>query len=82
MCIRNRHYTADLLASSNNQILPKGKKIKVLDVGVGANCVYPIIGHQEYGWGFVGSDIDDIAIRAAKNIIEVNAALKLSLIHI
>lgn len=70
------HYAADLLASCNKQIIPKGKKVKVLDVGVGANCVYPIIGHQEYGWSFVGSDIDDIAIRAAKNIVEVNAALK------
>jgi 23S rRNA (adenine1618-N6)-methyltransferase len=70
------HYAADLLASSNHQTIPKGKKIKVLDVGIGANCVYPIIGHQEYGWSFVGSDIDDIAIRAAKNIVEVNAALK------
>lgn len=70
------HYAADLLASSNNQTIPKGKKIKVLDVGIGANCVYPIIGHQEYGWTFIGSDIDDIAVRAAKNIIEVNGALK------
>ena len=70
------HYAADLLASCNNQNIPNGKKIKVLDIGVGANCVYPIIGHQEYGWTFVGSEIDDIAIRAAKNIISVNADLK------
>ena len=41
------HYSADLLASSFNQIIPKGNKIKVLDVGIGANCVYPIIGYQE-----------------------------------
>jgi 23S rRNA (adenine1618-N6)-methyltransferase len=70
------HYAADLLASCNNKNIPTEKKIKVLDVGIGANCVYPIIGHQEYGWSFVGSDIDDIAIRAAKNIIEVNQSLK------
>jgi len=70
------HYTADLLASINNQNIPKGKKIKVLDIGVGANCVYPIIGHQEYGWSFVGTDIDELAIRNAKNIVEVNEALR------
>lgn len=70
------HYAADLLASSRQQQIPTGKKIKVLDIGVGANCVYPIIGHQEYGWSFVGSDIDEIAVRAAKNIVEVNPALK------
>ncbi|RZL21145.1 MAG: 23S rRNA (adenine(1618)-N(6))-methyltransferase RlmF, partial [Pedobacter sp.] len=69
------HYAADLLASSNTQNIPTGKKIKVLDIGVGANCVYPIIGHQEYGWQFVGSDIDDIAIKSAKNIIGINPNL-------
>lgn len=70
------HYAADLLASCNNQNIPKGKKIKVLDIGVGANCVYPIIGHQEYGWAFVGSEIDEIAVKCAKNIAQVNPVLK------
>lgn len=70
------HYAADLLASCNNQNIPKGRKIKVLDIGVGANCIYPIIGHQEYGWIFVGSEIDEISVRCAKNIAEVNRALK------
>jgi 23S rRNA (adenine1618-N6)-methyltransferase len=70
------HYAADLLASCNNQNIPNGKKIRVLDVGVGANCIYPIIGHQEYGWTFVGSDIDEISVRCAKNIAEVNPVLK------
>jgi len=69
------HYAADLLASCNAKNIPSGKKVKVLDIGVGANCVYPIIGHQEYGWQFVGSDIDDIAVKSAKNIVEVNPDL-------
>lgn len=75
------HYVADLLASCNHQTIPKGKKIKVLDIGVGANSVYPIIGHTEYGWAFVGSEIDEAAVRCAKNIAEVNPALK-NAIHI
>lgn len=70
------HYAADLLASSRQQPIPTGKKIQVLDIGVGANCVYPIIGHQEYGWTFVGSDIDEVAVRSAKNIVELNPSLK------
>ena len=70
------HYAADLLASCHHKIIPKGNKIKVLDIGVGANCVYPIIGHQEYGWDFVGSDIDPIAIKSANNIININPSLK------
>ncbi len=70
------HYLADLLALSSEGEIPWGKSIKVLDIGVGANCVYPIIGHQEYGWTFVGSDVDQKAVTSAKNIVEVNPELK------
>lgn len=70
------HYAADLLASTNNGVVRKGKKVRVLDIGVGANCVYPIIGHQEYGWSFVGTDIDEEAIQSAHKIIDDNEELK------
>ncbi|WP_316816392.1 23S rRNA (adenine(1618)-N(6))-methyltransferase RlmF [Pedobacter nyackensis] len=70
------HYMADLLANGNKGVVPKGKFIKGLDIGVGANCIYPIIGHQEYGWSFVGSDIDTGAIKAAKAIIAANSQLE------
>jgi 23S rRNA (adenine1618-N6)-methyltransferase len=70
------HYVADLLGSCNNGIIPTGKKIKCLDIGVGANCIYPIIGNKEYGWSFVGSDVEPIAIKSATEIIEKNAHLK------
>ncbi len=69
------HYAADLLSTSNDGILPKGSLIKVLDIGIGANCVYPIIGTKEYGWKFVGSDIDPMAIQSAKKIITENFSL-------
>lgn len=69
------HYIADLLASVNDEGIPKGKVIKGLDVGVGANCVYPIIGRKEYGWSFIGSDIDAQAIKSANNIIRANPLL-------
>jgi 23S rRNA (adenine1618-N6)-methyltransferase len=69
------HYMADLLAESNDNVVPKGKFIKGLDIGVGANCIYPIIGHQEYGWSFLGSDVDLGAIKAAKAIILANPQL-------
>ena len=70
------HHIADLLAYENNGIIPRGNKIKSLDIGVGANCVYPIIGNKEYGWSFVGSDIDTTAIDNASQIIEKNPTLK------
>lgn len=69
------HYLADLLAQNNQGVVPNGKFIKGLDIGLGANCIYPIIGHQEYGWSFVGSDIDSGAIKAAKAITAANPQL-------
>jgi 23S rRNA (adenine1618-N6)-methyltransferase len=60
------HHVADLLAADNKGRIPTTNKIKVLDIGVGANCVYPIIGNSEYGWGFIGSEIDAISMAAAK----------------
>ncbi|TDQ07706.1 23S rRNA (adenine(1618)-N(6))-methyltransferase RlmF [Pedobacter metabolipauper] len=69
------HYLADLLADANSGVIPKGDHIKGLDIGAGANCVYPIIGHQEYGWAFVGSDVDAKAVKAAKAIVDANKNL-------
>ena len=69
------HYVADLLGRDRKSI-PKGKKVKCLDVGVGSNCVYPIIGNKEYGWYFVGSESDPIAIESANKIIEANPLIK------
>jgi 23S rRNA (adenine1618-N6)-methyltransferase len=62
------HQIADLLANKDN--------IRVLDVGVGANCIYPIIGVHEYNWNFVGSDIDEKAIAASQKIVDENESLQ------
>jgi 23S rRNA (adenine1618-N6)-methyltransferase len=70
------HHVADLLASCNKGIIPTGQAVSALDIGIGANCVYPIIGHKAYGWHFVGSDIDPVAIRTANQIITSNPTLK------
>ena len=69
------HHAGDLLASDRNGIIPHGPDIRVLDIGVGANCIYPLIGHHEYGWRFVGSDVDAIAISAAQQIVDANTGL-------
>lgn len=70
------HNIADLLAESNNGTIPKGDKITCLDIGIGANCVYPIIGVKEYAWKFIGSDVDSISLASANNIIKANALLQ------
>jgi len=70
------HHIADLLARSNNGNIPSGNKIKCLDVGVGASCIYPIIGNKEYGWSFIGSEIDDNAIESLIKILNYNPNLR------
>lgn len=65
------HYVADLLGE-----VETNSAIKCLDIGVGANCIYPIIGVQAYDWDFVGSDFDETAIKFANKIVESNSQLK------
>jgi 23S rRNA (adenine1618-N6)-methyltransferase len=67
------HYIADVLSSSNGGVIPKGKSVTALDIGVGANCIYPLLGHQEYDWQFIGSEIDSVALKVAKQIVESNS---------
>jgi 23S rRNA (adenine1618-N6)-methyltransferase len=69
------HHIADLLGSCNGEVIPRGAQIKCLDIGVGANCIYPIIGNKEYGWSFVGSDIEPAAIISADKIVDDNSCL-------
>ena len=69
------HNLADLLAVANRGIIPKTSNIHVLDIGVGANMIYPLIGYREYGWRFVGVDCDTIALNNAQQIIHTNMGL-------
>jgi 23S rRNA (adenine1618-N6)-methyltransferase len=70
------HHIAELLGNSNKGKIPTGNAIKCLDIGVGANCVYPIIGVKEYNWSFVGADCDPVAIKSANKIVDLNPNLK------
>lgn len=70
------HHIADLLYSRLSGRTITTQKIKCLDIGVGANCIYPVIGVREYGWSFIGSDIDPVAIESARQVIESNPFLK------
>lgn len=78
------HYIADLiqpdrvandLQTEEEDANEQKTKCRCLDVGVGANCIYPIIGHTEYGWTFVGSDIDPVSIENARKIVTCNPVL-------
>jgi len=62
------HYMSDLLNNNDN--------ITCLDIGVGASCIYPILGISEYNWSFIASEVNTEAITIAKKIIKDNPSLK------
>ena len=64
------HALADLLADGN--AIPAGPGVRGLDIGTGANLVYPLIGHAAYGWSFLGTDIDEAALANATTILGKN----------
>ncbi|AGH82094.1 23S rRNA mA1618 methyltransferase [Psychromonas sp. CNPT3] len=68
------HYLADLLSSSTT-LNVHSAQVKVLDIGCGANCIYPLLGSQIYNWSFVGVDIDTLAIKIANLLIKSNKVL-------
>ena len=66
------HVLADLLAEDNAGEVPRGAQVRALDIGVGANCIYPLLGHSDYRWRFVGTDIDAVALASANAIVQAN----------
>lgn len=70
------HGVADLLAEDQEGVPPTGVRIRALDIGTGANCIYPLLGHLDYRWRFVGSDIDPVALASAQAIVQANGLNK------
>lgn len=66
------HHLADLLASDHDGKPPRGKSVRVLDIGAGASVIYPLIGQFEYGWSFVGVDVSMQALDSATRILAAN----------
>lgn len=72
------HYIAELLGineatASSSQLKPN---ITLLDIGTGANGIYPILACQIYGWRCIGSDIDKQSLDNIEAVIASNASLK------
>ncbi|KGY07651.1 23S rRNA (adenine(1618)-N(6))-methyltransferase RlmF [Vibrio sinaloensis] len=67
------HRLAELLSTDSGDA-PQ-QQIKALDIGVGANCIYPIVGVTQYGWHYVGSDVDPVSVENANNIAKRNRVL-------
>ncbi len=66
------HYMADLMHETHADLAVKSQPLRVLDIGVGANVIYPLLGHREYGWQFVGADINTEALQNAQAIVDAN----------
>ena len=62
------HHLSDLVSGEKN--------IKILDIGTGATCIYPLLGNSVYKWEFVASDIDSKSLTNAQNIIDKNGLTK------
>ncbi|CAM1372896.1 23S rRNA (adenine(1618)-N(6))-methyltransferase RlmF [Tenacibaculum xiamenense] len=58
------HYLADLVSGVSN--------VKVLDIGTGATCIYPLLGTAVYNWSFIASDINKRSLEVAKKNIDEN----------
>jgi 23S rRNA (adenine1618-N6)-methyltransferase len=69
------HYVSELLADANKNRIPKSNKVNCLDIGTGANVVYPLLGNALFQWQFVGSEVDKVAFDSAQNIITQNVSL-------
>lgn len=59
------------------------KNVKGLDIGMGANCIYSILGAQIFDWKMVGVDIDSLAVQAAKENVTATPELakKITILH-
>lgn len=66
------HYLADLLALLNKNQVPTGNKVQLLDIGCGANLIYPLLAQAEYGWKVTASELDPVAADAADLLIQRN----------
>lgn len=69
------HHLAELLDDGKGRARQRDAAVTILDIGVGANCIYPIIGVSEYGWRFVGTETDGVALDHARRIVSRNPTL-------
>ncbi|XP_038886851.1 U6 small nuclear RNA (adenine-(43)-N(6))-methyltransferase isoform X1 [Benincasa hispida] len=60
--------SSDIVAKKNSDSGP----VRGLDIGTGANCIYPLLGASLLGWSFVGTDVTDVALEWAERNVKSN----------
>jgi len=68
------HHIKELLSEENIT-----GKIKGIDIGVGANAIYPILASRIYDWEMLGTDIEKTSVEIARANIEANQNLSSSI---
>lgn len=66
------HRLADLYSQSQGK---KNRVKRMLDIGTGANCIYPLIAASQYHWQIVASDINRLSLDNARTILQHNPQL-------
>ncbi|KAI6652199.1 Methyltransferase-like protein 16 [Oopsacas minuta] len=62
------HWIEDLLSEDEGEV-PKGPEVIGLDIGVGASCIYPLLGVRMNNWRFYGTEIATTSLQIAEKII-------------
>jgi 23S rRNA (adenine1618-N6)-methyltransferase len=62
----------DYLYYLNDLIGDEAKPVFGLDIGTGANLIYPLLGATQFKWNFRASDIDPVSVKNAETIIKEN----------
>lgn len=66
------HHLADLIKGEETKTKIRMRNVQCVDIGTGANLIYPLLGNRIYGWQFVASEIDTTALKNAVKIVEDN----------
>ena len=51
---------------------PNSQRVKIIDLGVGANCIFPLLGCSALNWEFVCFEKDEKALKIAQKIVDEN----------
>ena len=64
----------DYIHQLNDLLIESGitKDVKILDIGSGASCIYPLLGNAVNNWTFIGTEVDNNSLNSAQKIINKN----------
>lgn len=72
------HHIADVLRqSSSNNSIPTGMVILGMDIGTGANVIYPTIATSVYRWRMIASESNPTSTKSARQIVKANQRSRL-----